>query len=146
MSTTLVPIHISLVALRDGAQRELQKLVDVLRYHRSASAAHSQHQFDEYLDFFSVQPSQNAAMGFAEARAAAESLTLLHVLRDAIDFVNAFLDPVFHACLLYSLARHPAVTIESFAAVEKRRKAFHRFGLPKKILMLRDEFGVESDF
>ena len=146
MAEITLKVRIDLAAMRDIALRRLQRLMDVLFFTRAASNAMTSEQFTEHVEFFRLSPSQNTALPFEGARTEAELWTRLHCLRDGIDVVGAFLEETKRACDMYRLIKHPNLTVGDLQAVERRCSAFHSLGLPKKIELLKREFGVQSDF
>jgi hypothetical protein len=146
MAELQVQVRISLVEMRDQARARLQRIMDVLRFSRAASIVLSEEEFQSQLDFFSLAPAANLALGFEDARKEADQWTRLHCLRDAIDVVGAFLEDAYRACRLYSLAKTEGATYADLQSVDGACRTFHSLGLPKKVAALKREFGVESDF
>jgi hypothetical protein len=146
VSAQTVQVSINLGALQSSSLRRLQQLTDVLKFARAAAAALTPDDFDQHLDFFNLRPSANTALGFDQAREASETWVVLHILRDAIDVIQAFLEDVHRCCALYQLVKKHSVTSQDFQLFDAAADAFHSLGLPVKIKRLRDMFGVESDF
>jgi hypothetical protein len=139
-------LQISLPALQAVALRRLQRLVDVMEVSYAGVRSLADEEYPAPHGFFGVYPSHNTRLGAAAAKEAARDWFALHCLRDAVEAISIFLEEARRCCALYSLSKRRHIRWGELHQVERDAARFHREGLPKKFVELKESYGVTSDF
>lgn len=124
---------------------QLQHLTDIIKFSKVATDCAQEKEFDEYYEFTQFQIASNHVLKFNEAKKIFHLWCLKNSFKDCVENLKLFLDDCHLVCELLAFRKNDQIVGTDFnRIVGPNRKKFHRKGLPKKIIILRDDFSVYS--
>jgi hypothetical protein len=135
-------ISVDLLALRQSFVARLQYLLELLNFGFVSSARVNSADYGPYDQFLTVSFGERL-MSFDLTVDEARRWYLTNGLRDAIEVVNAFLEQCRTICALVDAVDAQDIDRVN-AAIDSEARRFHKHGLPRKIEILREQYGVSS--
>jgi len=124
----------------------LQHLLDIILFTFAGAELVESEKYDKYSRFLSFHPSHNKRLNFQQAKDKYEKWLIRNFLGDAINFTGAFLEEFKTICAIYGLGTQRILGEQYNKIVTKEKDNFNKLGLPEKMKLLKDKYGVFSEF
>lgn len=138
-------VHTDLNVLVENYLRQIQHVLDLVIFTFAGAELVTEKQYNDYSRFLNFQPSKSGRMDFTKAKNEYEKWLVRNFLGEAINFTQAFLEECRTICAIYSISNRPIRGHEFNTAINEEKKKYHRYGLPKKLEILRDKYNVSSE-
>jgi hypothetical protein len=139
-------LHLNLAVLRDRPLRLLQEITDVLQLAGAGALQLNARTYLAHAEILNVPVAENARVPFDELGPHHERWCTLHCLRDAVDIVSSFLEDVRFSCASIKAASAGTTFGADSRTLRAESRAFQSEGLPRRIQVLQETYGIRSDF
>lgn len=124
----------------------LQHLLDLILFTFAGAELVENERYDNYSRFLSFHPAQNNRLDFQQVKNEYEKWLIRNFLGDAISYAGAFLEECKTICAIYDLGTQQILREQYNKIVTEEKDRFSKLGLPGKLTLLKDEYGVFSEF